>query len=486
MNRINDERSFEINKTCEKDNRKSIGIIEDIIKILSSNLIILVASIVSGLLVPKFLGIENYAIYKTFGLYVGYVGILHFGFVDGLYIKYGGIDIEDIPRDQLKSEMLFLLYSQLIITSLGILIIIATCYDIKIILPVCIAIIPCNMIIFYKFLYQATGSFSEYARLNSIQPILNLAAIIVIVFILEQNTPYLFINAYLFILYFVFLVIFYNSFYNLKDIKSAEVFTIKNINNIAIGIFIMLGNLLVILFYSMDKWFVKILLTNSDFAYYSFAVSMMAIILILINSTAMAFYPFLSRLDENKDILIKIYKYLIVLGCTSAGTFFLFKFVVSKILPSYLLSLNIIAILFAGIPAISIVQAIYLNLYKIKKLEKKYFLVALSMAIISFIFNSVAISIHKSNEAIAIATTLTFYIWLFYSINSSGFNSIKMNIKDIIYLVLFLIVFYLTTRFMDNWFLGLVTFLVVMTSFSYLLFQEVVNDIILRIKYFVL
>lgn len=411
---------------------------------------------------------------------------MHFGFIDGLYIKYGGIDIEDIPRVQLKSEMLFLLCSQLIITSLGIAIIITTGYDIKIILPVCIAIIPINMITFYKFLYQATGSFSEYARLNSIQPILNLAAIIVIVFILKQNTPYLFINANLFILYFVFLVILYNSFYNLKDIKSAKIFTAKNIHNITVGIFIMLGNLTVMLFYSMDRWFVKILLTNNDFAYYSFAVSMMGMILILISSTAMAFYPFLSRFGENKDILIKIYKYLIVLGCTSAGAFFLFKFVVSKILPSYVLSLNIIAILFAGLPAISIVQAIYLNLYKIKKLEKKYFLVALSMAIISFIFNGVAIYIHKSNEAIAIATTLTFYIWLFYSINSGSFNSIKMNISYIIYLALFLIVFYLTTRFMDNWFLGLVTFLVAMASFSYLLFQEIVKDIILRIKYFVL
>jgi len=368
MNSTNNERNFEINKSCKKDEKKSTGITEDIIKVLSSNIIRLIIGIVSGLLVPKFLGIENYAIYKTFGLYVGYVGILHFGFVDGLYIKYGGINKGDIPKIQLKSEMLFLLFNQLTITSLGVVIIIITGYDIKIILPVCIAIIPTNMITFYNFLYQATGRFTEYARLNSIQPILNLIAIVLIIFVLRENSPYLFINANLFILYFIFLVLFYISFYNLKDIKSANIFTIKNVNNITVGIFIMFGNLSLMLFYSMDRWFVKILLTNIDFAYYSFAVSMMGVVTMLTNSITIAFYPFLARMGENKNILTKSYKYLIILGTASSGIFFLFKFVVYKFLPNYILSLDVIAILFVGLPAISIINVIYVNLYKLQYL----------------------------------------------------------------------------------------------------------------------
>ena len=477
---VNINEGIKINKSCERDARKSIGIIEDIIKILSSNFIRLIVSIVSALLVPKFLGIENYAIYKTFGLYVGYVGVLHFGFVDGLYIKYGGIDIESISKDHLKSEMLFLLYSQLIITSFGITIIITTGYDIKIILPVCIAIIPTNMVTFYNFLYQATGRFTEYARLNSIQPILNLVAIVVIIYIFKQNSPYLFINANLIILYSIFFILFYNSFYNLKNIKSAKIFTIKNIHNITVGIFIMLGNLSGMLFYSMDRWFVKILLTNTDFAYYSFAVSMMSLVLMLINSIAMTFYPFLARIGENKNILKKIYKYLIIFGSTSSGIFFLFKFAVYKFLPDYILSLNIIAILFVGLPAISIINAIYINLYKIKKLERKYFFALISMAIVSFIFNSIAILIYKSNLTIAIATTLTFYFWFFYS--SSSFESIKINIKDISYLGSFITVFYLTTRFIDNWIIGLLTFLIIIMTINYLFFKEIIEDMILRLK----
>ena len=47
MNNINDKKNFEINKYCKKNNKKSIGIIEDIIKILSYNLIRLIAIIIA-------------------------------------------------------------------------------------------------------------------------------------------------------------------------------------------------------------------------------------------------------------------------------------------------------------------------------------------------------------------------------------------------------------------------------------------------------
>ena len=54
----------------------------DLLRVVSSNMLALLVGLVNGFLVPGFLGIDEYALYKTFGLYVGYVGILHFGFVD--------------------------------------------------------------------------------------------------------------------------------------------------------------------------------------------------------------------------------------------------------------------------------------------------------------------------------------------------------------------------------------------------------------------
>ena len=50
----------------------------------------------NGFFLPKYLSVESYADYKIFILYISYVGILHLGYVDGVYIKYGGKAIDAI------------------------------------------------------------------------------------------------------------------------------------------------------------------------------------------------------------------------------------------------------------------------------------------------------------------------------------------------------------------------------------------------------
>ena len=54
-----------------------------------SNLIGVFISIVTGFVLPKFLSIESYSDIKLFQLYVTYLGILHLGYSDGMYLKYG-------------------------------------------------------------------------------------------------------------------------------------------------------------------------------------------------------------------------------------------------------------------------------------------------------------------------------------------------------------------------------------------------------------
>ena len=51
--------------------------------------------------------IEEYSIFRTFGLYISFAGMLHFGFSDGLYVKYGGLRESDINREQFKKYTFF-------------------------------------------------------------------------------------------------------------------------------------------------------------------------------------------------------------------------------------------------------------------------------------------------------------------------------------------------------------------------------------------
>lgn len=71
-----------------------------VITVLIANIINLGFSILTSFLLPKFLSVETYATIKTFQLYVGYVGLLHLGYVDGMYIKNGGKKLSELSSEK--------------------------------------------------------------------------------------------------------------------------------------------------------------------------------------------------------------------------------------------------------------------------------------------------------------------------------------------------------------------------------------------------
>ena len=52
-----------------------------------SQLISLLSGLVLSFILPKYISVANYGYWQLFILYTGYVGFLHFGFNDGLYLN---------------------------------------------------------------------------------------------------------------------------------------------------------------------------------------------------------------------------------------------------------------------------------------------------------------------------------------------------------------------------------------------------------------
>ena len=67
-------------------------------QILIANIVSLMIGIGLSFLVPKYLSVDSYALYKTYALYITYAGFFHFGYADGMYLKYGGKDIDKIIK----------------------------------------------------------------------------------------------------------------------------------------------------------------------------------------------------------------------------------------------------------------------------------------------------------------------------------------------------------------------------------------------------
>ena len=73
-------------------------------KILIANVINLIIGLLSSFILPKFLTVNSYATLKTYQLYISYIGILHFGYVDSLYLMYGGQELKKISKDSLREN----------------------------------------------------------------------------------------------------------------------------------------------------------------------------------------------------------------------------------------------------------------------------------------------------------------------------------------------------------------------------------------------
>jgi O-antigen/teichoic acid export membrane protein len=437
---------------------------KDLLKVFSSNFINLVIGIITGFLVPAFLSLDQYAFLKTFTLYVSYVGILHFGFIDGIYIKYGGKLEEEIDKKKLKGEHRFLILFQLIVTILTS--IIGFVLHDMILIAFSICILPINMQTLFKFLYQALGEFDIYSRIMILTPLLLLFVNLFNIFILRIDNFWPFVIGNILTYYAVFIGL---EIYFLEKYKgtSSTIDYTEIRKHFKVGIVIMIANLSSMFFYSIDRWFVKFTLSIEDFAFYSFAISMMTVINVLINSITMTLYPYLAR-NQDKSMINKIKKYFLIIGTLSSGSYFIFVFIVNNFLPKYIPSLNVISILFAGYPAIIVINALYINLYKAQKCEKKYASAVLKMLLVAVLLNFAAIIIYKSNFTIAVATTISFYIWYLYS--SKDFPELKINIKEKIYLVMFFITFLITNSYL-NWLNGLLVYYIIITLINHLFYK---------------
>ena len=82
-----------------------------------------VASIATGFLVPKVLGVTEFGYYQLFVFYASYVGLCHLGLTDGVYLIMGGKRRDELDSRSVKSQMMIgLIYESLF--SLALIIII--------------------------------------------------------------------------------------------------------------------------------------------------------------------------------------------------------------------------------------------------------------------------------------------------------------------------------------------------------------------------
>lgn len=447
-----------------------MGLKNNILRVFSANFLSMISGIVIGFIVPAVLSVDGYSNLKTYTFYISYIGFLHLGFIDGMYIKYGGKTLNDINKEDFKLEHTIFMISQVIATL--IFLILALIKKDIIIFFMAISIIPINSLSFYKLFYQSIGEFKIYSNISYVYTIVYLFLNILLAIVIKNTNYKLYCLTGIIsnIIVFIYLEYkYFKSFIRIKMRYSAKVWI-----NIKVGFFILLGNLSVMLFYGLDRWFIKVFYTANDFAYYSFAVSMLNIISILIGAISVTFYNYLAKEEIENDVK-KLKKYLIIIGCFASFGFFILSGIVNLILKKYIPSLDIIAISFAAYPYMIVINALFVNLYKSRKNEKKYLKVVIFMLLIAIVYNIIAKIISNNSVSIAVATTMAFITWYIYS--AMDFKYLKPSLSECIFLGINLFSFIMCAHYL-NWIKGGISYLIIFIVTSMIFLKQELRELI--------
>ncbi|ABX81648.1 integral membrane protein [Acholeplasma laidlawii] len=386
-----------------------------VLRIASSNIIKLTSSILIAFLLPKLLGVEDFGYYKIFLLYATYMGIFHFGFADGIYLEYGGLNYSELDLNRFRIYTRFFIKIQTMLSLIGVTIVLLLVKNEYLILLIMLFIyIPIiNLINYFQLISQAVSRFKEYSNRILLLSLLNI--VIIAIMILMNISNYKVYILFLIIINFIILIGYFYTYRNII-VKPDHPILIKKreyFNLFKIGIPLLLANLTSTLVLTVDRQIVEIFFDLVDFSVYSFAYSMLAIITTLVSAVSIVIYPILKNVDKSniQTTYSKLIQLIVIFVMFSLTAYFPLKWIIPKFLPEYSESLTIFMIALPGLMISSSITAIKHNFFKVLNKNNHYFYIAILSIIISIILNLIFYYVFLTKEAIAVSSVISLFVW---------------------------------------------------------------------------
>lgn len=451
-------------------------ITSNVIVVALSNILTIIAGVISGFLLPMIMGVEDYGYYKIFTLYISYVGLFHFGFIDGIYLYYAGKKYCELDKYKFRKFTKFLIIFQLI------LFVIITAISIGfvksqygfIFLFVGISLLINNITSYYQFISQITFRFKELSIRNTLRSIFTILSILILLilfrFDLLNQISY---QIYVYIYTAINLLLLCWYFVTYKDItfgSSKEKFDIQELVSLfKLGFPLLLANLVGTLILNIDRQFVSILFDTETYAIYAFAYNMLGLVTTAIGAISTVLYPSLRTKTEEE--LRKSYNnlngFMLVLVSFLLLTYFPLILIVNTLLKEYVKSLQYFLVIFPGLIFNSSITIIMSNYYKSLGKVREFFVISVIVLLLSVVANYVAYYINKSPISISIASIFVMVIWYVVADIRLAKKLDNRTYINFIYAILVSTSFYLSTILIDNLYISGATYFLLFLIFTF-------------------
>lgn len=371
-------------------NIKAKKLLKNINYIVTANFLVLGISILLNLFVPKFIGVKEYSYWQLYVFYSSYVGFLHLGWLDGIYLKNGGKEYDELDKSSLGSQFWYLFLFEVILSVMIITFAISfskSPYKTNILILTALVSVIMNLRTFILYIFQSTNRIKEYAQLSRNDRYIYIVLLSIYLLIGGKNF-------FVLILLDIFsrLIITLWGLFKIKDLLLRKVVNFhiifpEIIDNIKIGSNLMLSNIAGMLIIGISRAFIEFKWSVATFGKLSLTLSISNMFMIFINAIGVVIFPLLRRTNQKNlpNLYTDLRKTFVPLSFSFLLFFQPLKLILELWLPSYRQSLIFMGVLFPMVVYEGRMSLLVTTFLKTIRQEKKILysnIIALSFSVI--------------------------------------------------------------------------------------------------------
>ena len=368
------------------------GLLKSVSVALFAQGVTMLVSMVTTLIVPRVLGVEEFGYWQLFIFYSSYVGFFHLGLNDGVYLTNGGASRQSIDKPSIKAQFLVGSTFQAIF-GIGVLFLLATAgfgsdRDFVIFTTIIYMVLK-NAALYLGYVFQAINETGLYSisciaeRVSFLLPLL--------VLVIAHIDKFQF---YIVILLFSTLIQLVYCLYHARDFISTNCLDLSASlsacrASILTGAKLMFANVASMLILGFARFVIDGIWGIETFGKLSLALSLVNFFLSFVMQVSMVLFPELRRIDKSELCIFfnRVRSVLSVLLPLIYLLYFPLRAFICSWLPDYVSCLPYILILLPICVFDAEMNLASTTIFKVLRLESQLFSINLITALISVVFS---------------------------------------------------------------------------------------------------
>ncbi|WP_341348337.1 hypothetical protein [Paenibacillus sp. FSL H3-0469] len=466
-------------------NNRISKIIKNFSYTLTSNLISMLISVLMVLFIPKIINLGDYSYWQLFIFYTSYVGLFNIGWVEGVYLKYGGLKYSDLNKRIFSTQFWYFTIYIAVISLILVLYIYARMdnFDKKFIMyMVSIYILLTVPRGFLLFVLQATNEIKKFSKIMILDRLLYcLFLVLAFAFNFVNYKSLIYIDLISKIITTIISLIICKEIINLKFVSLQQGLR-ETFDNIKVGIKLLIANLVGLFIIGLVRLGIERNWNIETFGKISLTMSISNLFMVFINAAGIIMFPLLRQIPEGK--LPKMYKTMRDMLMIPLFSLFVLYYPMKEILtnwlPHYAESLKYMALLFPMCIFESKV-ALLINTY-LKTLRKEKLILKANIYTLILTVVSIAITIGLLNDLTTTVISIVFLL-AFRCIVSEILLAryLKISVEKDIVLELFMTITFMLVGWILNSISGFFVYVIIYTIYM-LLKKKDINKLLILLK----